>query len=385
MATIADDQSLLSKFRALYVRRNKLTTVWDFSEGVSGDDYEKVGIEEYEVDVRKIAAVWSGDDTDDTDGELVAFGDDDEVVNALSTGTWISIPSTAEESSDGYERTRDVVKTATELRVLDESESLHSVEGLDTGAEVGHVFFGEAADDSAVVDVHGVRGDAAPIHGLVSTDPVGNGLAFTGYRSRHLKTADGYDYHAIIFPFDYRQRNPWFTTYKQMFVRIELDDEEARAYDLLPAQLHTPGTVTTKYTVSAELQFTPVEGAGAKVGSSEEYTIVTPVVIPIISTWGLLSNKFGWWYHPQEIQEETRISAGIAPGERIAGVVLRTPAGTKSIDGKVYYDFAWRKKSPRWVHGYATADPVEFTWELPESGEVLQSMVRRHDPPIAGE
>ncbi|WP_254532802.1 hypothetical protein [Natrinema gelatinilyticum] len=222
---------------------------------------------------------------------------------------------------------------------------------------------------SSVPSVPVSHGDWVWVGDQSERQHTGSGLEFTQYRSQFLETENGYDFHAIAFPFWYTKKNPFFTRYKQMFVRLSLAPTDCQAFDLLPRPHEVGSTMATEYTVSAGLKFTPLTA-----DISASWSIEVPVVTPVISPFGRWGRRFGWWYHPTVIQSGTEVSVGITPGDRICGVVLRTPEGMDEISGTVAYDFAWRRKGPEWVTKNATAGKLDFNWELPSEGYVMKEM-----------
>jgi nucleoside phosphorylase len=149
-----------------------------------------------------------------------------------------------------------------------------------------------------------------------------------------------WDLYLVYLPFSL-DRAAGNSTYVWVKFCVSLEDQHARAFELLPASVHTAVDRSKTYDLSPHLKLT------------------FPDLQPSIAAIGEGERDFYWLY------EKAPGEQAVAPGGRQAVVILLVPRGMPSIKGKISYELQIAKSFGRKVfldEGKTISWP--FEWQL---------------------
>jgi hypothetical protein len=162
-----------------------------------------------------------------------------------------------------------------------------------------------------------------------------------------------WDLYFVCIPFTLHEP-PGDAHYQRVKFEIELYNEDATAFSLLPKNVTSKEEVTKTYVLSPQFNF---KGIGGKVGDIS-YQIRFERLQPIINAFGEGESRFYWIYTSPKGQE-------VFPGTKHALIILEVPRGIKSVDGIIYPEVAMAKKLLGIRRLKDTkADPYPITWNL---------------------
>lgn len=155
--------------------------------------------------------------------------------------------------------------------------------------------------------------------------------------------------------------------YEELTFFIDLQDPQASAHDLFPAGITREVEETRRYTLSPHMTFQEVTPASEQVG-----TLQFEGLQPTISAFGKDEHLFYW------IHQGFQARKTVTPETKHAAVILKIPAGTSSVDGKISYQVRLgRRRTVGGLgakKGYAKSVPVH--WALRDAPSLFHKQNR---------